>query len=94
MHTVEGNYLFSKSLNDSHVPSLAEDIPVLFLFTHSLSIYHATVMCLVPGTVLGSREVAMNKAKCLFSFEWAETNKSIIHPAVTNAMKKLSKVMR
>lgn len=72
---MEDNHIFSKCLNDSSVPSLAEDIPVSSLFTHSLSIYHATIMCLVPGTVLGFRQVATNKAKCLVSFEWPETNK-------------------
>lgn len=75
MHMVEDNHIFSKCLNDFSVPSLTEDIPVESLFTHSLSIYCATIMCLVPGTVLGFREVATNKAKCLLSFEWAETNK-------------------
>ena len=61
---MERNDTFDKYLNDSYVPSLAEDISILSLVTYLLSIYHPTIMCLVPGTVLGSRETAMKKAKC------------------------------
>lgn len=64
-HMVEGNRTFNTCLNDSHVPDLAKVILVSFLFTHSLSTYHTTIMCLVPGTVLGPGDTAMNKAKYL-----------------------------